>query len=64
MSGDKRMKFLAPLTVFAATPALAHDGMHIHPHDGASWMVVAAALSVIAGAVALRMATAKAKASK
>lgn len=30
---------IAPLLTFAATPALAHSGIHIHPHaDDASWL--------------------------
>ncbi|MBS0126618.1 hypothetical protein [Thetidibacter halocola] len=44
-----------PLFVLMAGPALAHPGVHVHPHDGASWLTVAAALAVlaVAGGVAL-----------
>ncbi|WP_425099285.1 hypothetical protein [Tropicibacter sp. S64] len=49
---------LTAAAVLVAGPALAHPGVHVHPHDGASWMVMAAALAVIAvsGGVALARA--------
>lgn len=31
-----------------ATAVQAHPGTHVHPHDGAHWLVVVAALSVLA----------------
>lgn len=36
--------------MMASGPALAHDGaaLHMHPHDGASWLAICAALAVIA----------------
>lgn len=39
-----------------ATPAAAHPGVHVHPHDGASWMAVAGALAAIAVAGGLAAA--------
>jgi ABC-type molybdate transport system permease subunit len=52
------MKFLtttalitAALTALISAPALAHDGMHLHPHaDDASW------LPLLAGSVAVGLA--------
>ncbi|MHC0053988.1 hypothetical protein [Actibacterium sp. D379-3] len=39
----------------AATPALAHDGMHLHPHgvDVATALLMGGALVVIAAAAAV-----------
>ena len=49
--------------IFAmATQAQAHPGAHLHPHDGAHWLVIVSALGVIAVAGAL--ATAKARSRK
>ncbi|MFW2542398.1 hypothetical protein ACN2XU_07130 [Primorskyibacter sp. 2E107] len=47
-------------TMLAAGPALAHPGAHVHPHDGASWMVVAGALAVLAVAGGVAVARARA----
>ncbi|MGH1354003.1 MAG: peptidase M23 [Thalassovita sp.] len=47
------MKILstAILTALIASPALAHDGMHLHPHaNDASW------LPLLAGSVAVGLA--------
>lgn len=43
------MKYAMPF-VFLASPALAHTapGPHLHPHDGASWLVAVAVLGVAA----------------
>ncbi|MBU2962520.1 hypothetical protein KO516_17165 [Citreicella sp. C3M06] len=43
------MKYALPLVLFAA-PALAHtgEGAHLHPHDGASWLVTVAVLGIAA----------------
>lgn len=43
------MKYAMPF-VFLASPALAHttQGPHLHPHDGASWLVAVAVLGVAA----------------
>ena len=40
------MKIALPIA-FLASPALAHDGIHAHPHGTEGW-IVAAALLVIA----------------
>ncbi len=47
--------FLAACAMGGAGPALAHAGAHVHPHDGAAWLAVVAALSVaaVAGGLAL-----------
>ena len=42
-----------------ASPALAHSGAHLHPHDGASWLAVVAALGVLALAGGLALARAR-----
>ncbi|MFZ7092903.1 hypothetical protein [Primorskyibacter sp. 2E233] len=42
--------------VTAAGPALAHSGAHLHPHDGASWLTMVAALAVLAVAGGLAVA--------
>jgi|GEM_PF-2152931 len=31
------MKFVLPL-ILTATPALAHDGIHLHPHGSENWI--------------------------
>ncbi len=56
------MKKLAVLALIIASPAAAHTGaaVHMHPHDGASWMIVASALGLIA--VAGSMVAIKARA--
>jgi hypothetical protein len=56
------MKYIAVLPAVLATPALAHDGLHLHPHDGANWMTIAAAVAVIVAAGALLRASAKVQA--
>jgi len=58
------MKYLSFIgAMLAATPALAHEGVHVTPH-GAEWMLVFLGLSVIAigGAISLRVRSAVAKA--
>lgn len=58
------MKYLPFIgALLAATPALAHEGVHVTPH-GAEWILVFLGLSVIAfgGAVGLRVRAASAKA--
>lgn len=46
----KRLAFLAPVLV--AAPALAHEGVHLHPHGiDAAWLFLA--LPVIGAAAAL-----------
>ena len=46
---------LAVSGLFFATPALAHDGPHLHPHGlEAGWGILAAALALAAlGGIAL-----------
>ncbi|WP_417724303.1 hypothetical protein [Salipiger sp.] len=59
------MKILSlTLAALAATPALAHSGAHLHPHDGASWLVIAAALGVVALAARMALVRARAGAGK
>ncbi|MGY9045652.1 hypothetical protein P775_00235 [Puniceibacterium antarcticum] len=45
-------RIATPALVFTAfaSPALAHTGdhLHMHPHDGAGWLTIVAALGVIA----------------
>jgi hypothetical protein len=45
-------RILAPLFVIAASPALAHDGLHHHPH-GIEFGWVMAALFGVAGGLFL-----------
>ncbi len=45
------MKYL-PVALFAATPALAHEGAHLHPHDGGMWLGIVAVLAGLALIVA------------
>jgi hypothetical protein len=48
------MRYAASL-LLAATPAAAHQGVHLHPHGiDAAWTVLAAAAAV-AGLVAIRV---------
>lgn len=46
---------LLPLIAFAS-PALAHSGAHIHPHEVSSWLPVVLGLTAIAGASVLAYA--------
>ncbi|MCE0505793.1 hypothetical protein LR948_10530 [Roseivivax sp. GX 12232] len=39
---------LIPAAALLAGPAFAHEGAHLHPHDGAGWLAVTAALAVLA----------------
>ncbi|WP_206080277.1 LPXTG cell wall anchor domain-containing protein [Pacificoceanicola onchidii] len=50
------MRGILVAMALTAGPALAHPGVHVHPHDGASWMTVAGALAVLAlaGGLAVR----------
>ncbi|KMK68368.1 hypothetical protein [Puniceibacterium sp. IMCC21224] len=59
-------RIATPALLFAAGPAFAHSGPHLHPHDGASWLSVVAALGVIAvfARVALGRVRANRRASK
>ncbi|MEY4982897.1 MAG: hypothetical protein RIR62_1163 [Pseudomonadota bacterium] len=40
---------LTPALILSATPALAHDGLHFHPHGIEFGWLVAALLAVVAG---------------
>ena len=53
-----------PALIFtaAATPVLAHPGGHLHPHDGANWLAIVAALAVVA--LALRLVLARTRGRK
>ena len=42
------MKFALPLMVLA-TPAAAHDGAHLHPHDSSLWIVGLGLVALSAG---------------
>ena len=48
------MKHLAALLA-TATPALAHSGAHLHPHEANSALPLLAGIGVIAGAVVLAL---------
>ncbi|SNR52028.1 hypothetical protein [Puniceibacterium sediminis] len=52
----------ALLFTAAASPVLAHPGAHLHPHDGANWLTIVAALGVIA--IAGRMVLTRVKGRK
>ena len=48
------MKYLLPLLILAG-PAVAHPGAHVHPHDGAQWLIWVSVLTVaVAAAIAYR----------
>ena len=54
------MKYASLALILGATPAFAHSGPHLHPHDGTAWLVVVSALGLIAaaaGAMILRART-------
>ncbi|MEZ5716159.1 MAG: hypothetical protein R3D85_13965 [Paracoccaceae bacterium] len=44
------MKYAIPL-IFAAGPALAHPGAHLHPQQAAPWIMVLAFVIVATGAM-------------
>ena len=50
--GDFPMR-AALFLILSALPAAAHQGAHIHPHGGESWIAVAMGLVVIGAAGAL-----------
>lgn len=50
------MTRFAVLALFAATPALAHPGPHVHPHGGDTWLILGLALIVVAGGLAVARA--------
>lgn len=52
----------AVASLASATAALAHPGAHVHPHDGAHWLALVAALGLIA--VAGGLAAVKTRARK
>ena len=41
-------RLAAALTPLAALPAQAHDGAHSHPHHGGEFLMISAALAIIA----------------
>ena len=43
------MRFFFPLTF--AGPAVAHDGLHFHPHDSGTWFFLVIGLATIGVAV-------------
>ncbi|KIN61796.1 hypothetical protein Z945_2790 [Sulfitobacter noctilucae] len=42
------MKLALPILLLTAMPALAHPGIHIHPHDGTDWTILYGAMALIA----------------
>ena len=42
------MKYATTLIFLTAAPALAHPGMHVHPHDGTDWYMIYGAIALIA----------------
>jgi hypothetical protein len=42
------MKYALPLLLLAS-PALAHDGAHMHPHGGEGWVLAMTLALVVAG---------------
>ena len=44
---------LALLSLMLASPAWAHDGVHLHPHGAESWLPVILGSLLIAGAAVL-----------
>ena len=57
----KKRLIPAGAALLAATAAQAHPGAHVHPHDGANWLVMAGALAVLAIAAGLAVAKAKSR---
>ncbi len=55
------MKYVVPALILTATPVLAHPGAHVHPHDGAHWLVVASALGLIVMAGGLAVARSRSR---
>ncbi|MFD1509305.1 hypothetical protein [Lacimonas salitolerans] len=48
------MKYVFPLLILAS-PAAAHPGAHVHPHDGAHWLLWVSVLTIaVAGIIAFR----------
>ncbi len=60
MQGNSLMKkCLFAFIALSASPAIAHPGAHVHPHDGASWLAVVGALVVITAATGVAVAKAR-----
>ncbi|MDU8912031.1 hypothetical protein [Aestuariicoccus sp. MJ-SS9] len=57
-----KISTIATVAGLWAGAAAAHPGAHVHPHEGASWLVVAAALGVIG--LAARLAVVRARAGR
>ena len=51
------MKRIAIALILMAGQAAAHPGAHAHPHDGASWLTMVAALAVLGAAGGVAFAT-------
>ena len=45
------MKYALPMALLAS-PALAHDGAHLHPHGGEGWIAAMTFALVVAGLTA------------
>jgi hypothetical protein len=52
---------LALSLAFAGTSALAHPGLHVHPHDGAHWLTLISALGLMALAGGVAVARARSR---
>ncbi|MFC3616195.1 hypothetical protein ACFORG_20840 [Lutimaribacter marinistellae] len=46
-------RYILPALIVTAGPALAHPGVHLHPHGAGDWMTVAIGLAFTALAVFL-----------
>ena len=55
------MKYASLALILGATPAFAHSGPHLHPHDGTAWLVVVTALGLIAVAARVMFVRARAR---
>ena len=44
-------KLITVAAAVLATPALAHDGAHLHPHGTESWLALLPAVALIATAL-------------
>jgi len=57
----KRSLSITSAVLASATAASAHPGAHVHPHEGAHWLVMVAALAVLAAAGGLAAVRARSR---